>query len=177
MIARRAVLLALVLAPLASRARAHQQKLTITTLAPNPRSAMLEIVHQVPLHDAEHALAFQGVRSPDIIASPASREAFARYATRRFLLAVEGEIIVPDYVGSEVERGFLWVYQEWPLPGAGQGGGADAAPRTLRLRVNAQIFTDLWTRQENRVNIGRGTRVETLVFHGGDAPREALLRL
>lgn len=159
------VLVALVLAPAAAgTALAHQQKIAITTVAHNPRTGMIEITHQVPVHDAEHALRFQGAENPDIIASPASREAFARYVTRRFLLVVKGDIITPDYVGSEITGGSLWVYQEWPSPGG-----------NIPIRLNSQIFTDIWALQENRVNIGRGTRVETFIFRGGDPARDAVM--
>jgi hypothetical protein len=39
--------------------------------------------------------------------------------------------------------------------------------------VNSQILTDVWARQENRVNLGGGTKVETFVFKAGDTPQEA----
>jgi hypothetical protein len=166
------VLLALVLAPLgaSTSAGAHQQKIAITTVAHNPRTGMIEIMHQVPVHDAEHALVVQrtgnpNIHSPDIIGSEDSREAFARYVTRRFLLMVNGDIVTPDYVGSEIIGGSLWVYQETPAPAEGE----------LRLRVNSQIFTDIWARQENRVNLGGGTNVSTFIFHSGDAPQTGLL--
>jgi len=166
MLRRLLVLLALLLAPFGAgtTADAHQQKFAITTVSHNPRTGMIEIVHQVPVHDAEHALRFQGAKNPDIIGSDQSREAFARYVTRRFLLMVNGEIITPDYVGSEITGGSLWVYQETPAP---EGEAT--------IRLNSQIFTDVWARQENRVNIGGGTAVTTFVFHAGDVPQSALL--
>lgn len=172
MILRRLLVwLALLLAPLGAggTALAHQQKIAITTIAHNPRTGMIEIIHQVPVHDAEHALVVQRTgdaerHSPDIIGSDDSREAFARYVTRRFLFQVNGAIVSPDYVGAEIVGGSLFVYQEAPAPDG-----------DIRLRVNSQIFTDIWARQENRVNLGGGTSVETLIFHGGDAPAEGVL--
>lgn len=163
------VLLVLALAPVgagfsATGALAHQQKFAITTIAHNPRTGMIEIMHQVPVHDAEHALTFQGVRNADIISSAESREDFARYVTRRFLLVVNDDITAPAYIGSEISGGSLWVYQEAPAP-------ADE----IRVRVNSQIFTDVWARQENRVNIGSGTAVTTFVFHAGDAAQATTL--
>jgi hypothetical protein len=169
-IVRWLILLALVLAPLgADTALAHQQKYTISTVSANPRTGMIEIVHQVPVHDAEHALVVQktgnaDIHTPDIIGSEASREAFARYVTRRFLLVVNGEIIAPEYVGSEISGGSLWVYQETPSPKG-----------EMRLRINSQILTDVWARQENRVNIGGGTAVTTFIFTAGDPARDTLL--
>lgn len=149
MIRRLALLLALLLA---APVLAHQQKLAVSTIAINPRTDKLEVVHQVPVHDAEHALKRQGIAA-DIVASDASREAFARYVARRFTLEAGGRPVALDYVGSEVSGGSLMVYQEAAKPRAGAS-----------LRVNSQILTDVWARQENRVNIGRGTNVRTFVF-------------
>jgi hypothetical protein len=160
---RRAFLLIALL--LAAPAWAHQQKIAISTVAINPRTERLELVHQVPVHDAEHALRVQGAKVPDIIGSADSREAFARYITRRFLLEIDGQAVTPDYVGSEITGGSLFVYQEAPAP-----AGAAAA-----VRINSQILTDVWARQENRVNIGAGTTVQTLIFTAGDPAREASL--
>jgi hypothetical protein len=167
MLRRLMLALALLLAPLAGggSALAHQQKIAITTVALNARTGMIEIMHQVPLHDAEHALTAQGIRNPDIIGSSKSREQFAAYVTRRFLIAVDGTAVTPAYVGSEITGGSLWVYQEIPAPAAGKAA----------LRINSQILTDIWARQENRVNIGGGTRPQTLIFKAGDPAREAML--
>lgn len=167
MLRRLMLALALLLAPLAGGggALAHQQKIAITTVALNARTGMIEIMHQVPLHDAEHALTAQGIRNPDIIGSSKSREQFAAYVTRRFLIAVDGTAVTPAYVGSEITGGSLWVYQEIPAPAAGKAA----------LRINSQILTDIWARQENRVNIGGGTRPQTLLFKAGDPAREAML--
>lgn len=167
MLRRLLLALALLLAPLAGggSALAHQQKIAITTVALNARTGMIEIMHQVPLHDAEHALTAQGIRNPDIIGSSKSREQFAAYVTRRFLIAVDGTAVTPAYVGSEITGGSLWVYQEIPAPAAGKAA----------LRINSQILTDIWARQENRVNIGGGTRPQTLLFKAGDPAREAML--
>lgn len=143
-------LLAAALSPM--MAAAHQQKLAVSTIALNPRTDKLEVVHQVPVHDAEHALKRQGIAA-DIVASNESREAFARYVARRFKLEAGGRPVALTYVGSEVSGGSLMVYQEAAKPRAG-----------ATLSVNSQILTDVWSRQENRVNIGRGTNVRTFVF-------------
>lgn len=165
MIRRVFLLLAALLAPaLTTPALAHQQKIAISTVALNPRTQRIELMHQVPVHDAEHALRVQGAETPDIVGSEASREAFARYVTRRFLLSVNGDVVTPDYVGSEIVGGSLWVYQDVPAPAA-----------EVLITVNSQILTDIWARQENRVNIGGGTQVTTFIFAVGDSSREAVL--
>lgn len=158
-----ALLLALlVVGPLVPPASAHQQKIAISTVTINPRTRQMELVHQVPVHDAEHALRVQGARVPDIIGSADSREAFASYVARRFVLELDGAPVTPGYVGSEIIGGSLYVYQEAPAPVPG-----------ARVRVNSQILTDVWARQENRVNIGRGSQVTTFIFTAGDAAQES----
>lgn len=169
MIRRVALLIVLLLSvPVATPALAHQQKAAISTVSINPRTDRLELVHQVPVHDAEHALrvqgAVEGAKTPDIVGSADSREAFARYVTRRFMLEVGGETVVPEYIGSEIVGGSLMVYQDAPAPAPGAS-----------VRVNSQILTDVWARQENRVNIGSGTLVTTFVFTAGDGPRDTVL--
>jgi hypothetical protein len=161
-IARRTILAA---ALLAAPLRAHQQKFAVSTISVNPRTRRLEVVHQVPVHDAEHALRRQGAASADIVGSPASREAFARYVAGRFTLRANDGPVALELVGSEITGGSLWVYQEAP-----------ALPAGTKLIVNSQILTDVWAKQENRVNLGAGTAVETLVFHGGDPAKAATLR-
>ncbi|MEO1730588.1 MAG: DUF6702 family protein [Pseudomonadota bacterium] len=154
-------LLALVLAVPAS---AHQQKVTISTVSHNPRTGMIEVIHRVPLHDAEHALENQGVRAPDVVNDIENRRAVARYVAQRFSISHDGEKIVFKLLGTEIDGGRLVVYQEARSP----GGGSE-------LLIHSQILTDVWARQENRVNLGTGTSVETLIFSNGDGARAAIL--
>lgn len=170
----RAALAAALLAPLAlapaalmlapAPAAAHQQKLAISTIALNPRTGRLEIMHQVPVHDAEHALRRGGTHAPDVVGSEESRRAFAAYVARRFTMLVDGAEVPLTFIGSEITGGSLWVYQE-----------AEAPPAGAAISVNSQILTDVWARQENRVNLGGGTDVATLVFKGGDGFKPAVL--
>jgi hypothetical protein len=80
------------------------------------------------------------------------------------VLAVDGAVAAPAYVGSEITGGSLWVYQELPA----------ARPGTP-IRVNSQILTDVWAQQENRVNIGSGAGVTTLIFTAGTPAQDTLL--
>jgi len=150
---------------LAVPAAAHQQKITITTIAHNPRTQLLEIMHRVPLHDAEHSLETQGIQAPDIINDTESRRAFARYISARFSVATDGGPIELTLLGSEVSGGNLLVYQEAPSPGPG-----------VELKVQSQILTDVWSRQENRVNVGDGAQTRTAIFRSGDPAKVVLLQ-
>ena len=156
---------ALVMIVHAVPAAAHQQKAAITSVEHNPRSGMIEVVHTIPLHDAEHALRHQGKRGADITGDIESRREFARYAVERFSISAGGENLVLTLLGTEIAGNSLLVYQEGLSPGVG-----------AELTINAQVLTDIWLRQTNSVNIGRGTSLETLVFRGGDRAKTAVLR-
>jgi len=156
---------AFVMLALVVPAAAHQQKAAITAIEHNPRTGMIEVVHTIPLHDAEHALRTQGRKSADIVADIESRREFARYAAERFSLLVDDRELALTLLGTEVSGGSLLVFQEGPSPGVG-----------AELTIQAQVLTDVWLRQVNSVNVGRGTSPETLVFRGGDRAKTTVLR-
>lgn len=143
---------------------AHQQRSSISVISHNPRTSMLEVVHSIPLHDAEHALRSRDFESADVLGDIESRRAFARYVAERFSIADSSGEIELTLLGTEVEGASLLVYQEAPSPGSG-----------AELLVNSQVLTDVWARQTNRVNLGIGTSVETLVFQAGSAAKSASL--
>ena len=149
---------------LALPASAHQQKTAISILSHNERTGMLEVVHRVPLHDAEHALKRRGIPAPDIVGDIPSRREFVRYIAERFTVSHAGDPIAFTLLGSEIDGGSLVIYGEAPSPGPGAA-----------LKVRSLILTDVWARQENRVNIGAGTAVETLIFRAGDPAKDAVL--
>ena len=158
-------LAALLIMALSVPAAAHQQKAAITSVEHNPRTGLIEVVHTIPLHDAEHALRHQGKKSADITSDIESRREFARYAAARFSISAGGENLALKLLGTEIVGNSLLVYQEGPSPGRG-----------TELTIRSQVLTDIWLRQTNRVNVGRGTSPETLVFRGGDRPKTAVLR-
>lgn len=135
---------------------AHQKKEAITEILFNTRSGNLEVMHRYLMHDAEHAVRVLLNPDADIIASTATQEAFARYATERFaLLGDDGDTLKLQFVGQEVDGVFLWVYQEMPLP---------AELHTLGVVDNA--LRDIWPEQNNLVNITRDGKIQSLNFNG-----------
>ena len=70
--------------------------------------------------------------------------------------------------------------RSWPashqLAGRRKCSGRVQSVEAAALRFNSQILTDVWARQENRVNIGGGTAPETFIFHADTPLREALLK-
>jgi len=150
---------------LAAPGAAHQQKAAITSVEHNPRTGFIEVVHTIPLHDAEHALRHQGKKGADITGDVESRRAFARYVAERFSILVGNKNLALTLLGTEIVGNRLLVYQEGPSPGLG-----------AELTIRSQVLTDIWLRQVNSVNVGRGTSPETLVFGGGDRAKTAVLR-
>lgn len=137
-------------------AQAHQQKAAVTRVLFNTNSGNLEVMHRFLVHDAEHAVQQLFDPSADILGSDTSREQFAAYVTERFaLLDGYGSTLPLRYVGQEVDGGFLWVYQEMPLP---------ETLTTLSVVQNA--LRDVWPEQNNLVNIERNDTIQTLNFNG-----------
>jgi len=143
-----------------STAWAHQKKTAITTILFNERTANIEIMHRFLIHDAEHAV--KQIRGDsfgeqaNIIASENTRQAFSQYVSERFsILDQDGELLELTLLGSEIDGGSIWVYQETPIP---------TDLQSMTIRQNA--LRDIWREQVNRVNIERNKSTETLIFQG-----------
>lgn len=144
---------------------AHQQKAALTEILLNARTGNIEIAHRFYMHDAEHAVRLKVDPDGDLYASPETRAAFAAYVAERFTLATpDGARLQLTLLGTEMEGGYLWVYQETPTP-----EGLEA------LVVRHDALRDVWPDQVNRVNVRRGDTVRTLVFSG--AAKELVARL
>ena len=143
-----------------SAAWAHQKKTAVTTILFNERTANIEVMHRFLIHDAEHAV--KQIRGgsfgqgADIIASEQTRQAFSQYASERFSIRDQnGELLELTLLGSEIDGGSIWVYQETPIP---------ADLQSMTIRHNA--LRDIWIEQVNRVNIERNKEIDTLIFQG-----------
>ena len=139
---------------------AHQKKTAITTILFNERTGNIEIMHRFLIHDAEHAV--KQIRGDsfgeqaNIIASENTRQAFSQYVSERFsILDHNGELLELTLLGSEIDGGSIWVYQETPIP---------ADLQSMSIRQNA--LRDIWREQVNRVNIERNKTTKTLIFQG-----------
>jgi hypothetical protein len=158
-LARVAIALAIALAAglsLAGAASAHQQKAAITEVSASPRTGLLEIAHRFYIHDAEHALGIVTGRPVNLHAEAGDRDLFAAAVAGSFALTrPDGGAVALVLLGTEVERGYLWVYQEGP---------ADAL--TDGLEVRADALRDVWPEQVNTVNIRTNAGVTSLQFQG-----------
>jgi len=142
---------------LVASAQAHQQKAAVTSVTWNPRSGMIEIVHRFYLHDAEHAMQMLHSPGANIVADEDVQQAFAEYVAERFTMTPVGaDSIAARLVGFELERAYIFVYEEAPY-----------TPDDLnQLSVGFSALHDIWPDQSNLVNIEIGPCVKTVIFDG-----------
>jgi hypothetical protein len=134
---------------------AHKQKVALTDILYNERTGNLEIAHRISLHDAEHALHEVTESKDDLTKSPTAQAAFAKYVVQRFELTFKDKTKLKlTLVGQEIERGYLWVYQETKIP----------KPATASFFIANTILQDVIKDQVNTVNIRSGSQVTSLTF-------------
>ena len=155
---RRLLLLLMLLTPLLGvNASAHQQQEAVTQVLFNPRTGNVEVMHRFRLHDAEHASRLLFGADADLLGSQADRERFATYVHERFQLADgSGAALDLTPLGHEIERQFLWVYAEAPIP-----------PELSALRVRHESLFEVWPEQANLVNVERDGQIRSAILQTG----------
>ncbi|MEO1101575.1 MAG: DUF6702 family protein [Pseudomonadota bacterium] len=145
------------IAAIGGPALAHPQKVAVTQILFNDRTDQLEIAHRFALHDAENAAAQMSDVRPDLIGSAKARQDFAAYVVGGFSLRDgDDRPIALTLLGTEIEAGYLWVYQEATLP--------DGKP-SLTIRQDA--LRDVWPEQTNLVTVEHGKVFRSLTFKDG----------
>ncbi len=160
MIARLTSLLVLIVAAgMAGPAASHRLNAAVTTLEVNPRSGVLEVVHEVFLHDLDHALVARLGRAPQLeTGSQDTRDAVEWLAGQFTVRDSEGQVRPLALVGAERDHDRLIIYRELAEPGPLE-----------QLFVSDRILMDHFPAQINRVNVIEDGQVRTLIFQGADA--------
>lgn len=141
----------------AAPALAHPQKVAVTQILFNERTDHLEVAHRFALHDAENAAAQMSDVRPDLIGSAQARQDFAVYVISGFSLRDgDGRPVALTLLGTEIEAGYLWVYQEAALP--------EGEPS---LTIQQDALRDIWPEQTNLVTIEHGKVFRSLTFKDG----------
>ncbi|MFQ5562265.1 MAG: DUF6702 family protein [Parvularculaceae bacterium] len=140
----------------AAPARAHQQRVALTTVLFNDRTGNIEVMHRLYVHDAEHAARnFWG--TADLLDNAADQKRFGDYVRARFTLKTpDNETLELAPVGQEADGPYLWVYEETFIPDNLEG-----------LVIDNRILRDLWSDQANLVNVEKGEFRDSLLFHDG----------
>ncbi len=158
LVLRAGFLLSLVLP---STAMAHEQKTAVTRIFFNPATNNIEVMHRFLVHDAEHAAQQIFGAGQSLLESDQSRELFSSYVMNRFSMEAElsdGEsnLLTLDYIGSEIDGQFIWVYQETPIIEGISGFG-----------LVHMALRDVWPDQSNLINVDKQGQTLSVVFDDG----------
>ena len=132
---------------------AHQQKYASTTVALNPNTGNLEVIHRVSAHDAEHVVKVLLDPDANLLSDESTQARFADYVRQHFALKIDGQAAALKFVGFELEGKFFWVYQELPGP---------ISPSQLDIRYDA--LQEVWPRQINLVNVEGFGPIQSIEF-------------
>ncbi|WP_153915522.1 DUF6702 family protein [Shewanella sp. TC10] len=145
---------------ISAKSWAHQQKESYSNVLFNERTGNLEVQHRFYLHDAEHAANNLFDSHADLLKDPVSREAFAYYVQDKFHIADDNQQVIKlNFVGTEVEGKYLWVYQETQIN-----------HQTMNsFYIKMESLQELWPSQLNYINVEREKQVKSLRLGAGDA--------
>jgi len=119
---------------------AHTYFVGLTELSLNSSTSKLEIIHQLTTHDLENAIA----ENKEIHFSP-EHENYEKYiqayVNEHFQLQSSGKVIVLNWIGIELVRGKILIYQEAPFKKVLHG-----------LLVKNALLVNTYSKQVNTVN-------------------------
>ena len=138
---------------------AHQLRTASTTVAYNPRSETIEVMHRFFLHDAEHAVKQLFDAKADIHSNTATQQQFADYVVGNFKLSsLSGESLQLQLVGFDIDGRDFWVYQEVARPSTLSG-----------FMIRQPVLQELWPSQRNLVNVeGFSEALQSVTFSRDD---------
>lgn len=153
------LLLTIVSSMLSNSAWAHQLHTASTTVAFNPRSGNIEVMHRFFLHDAEHAVKQLFDAKADIHSNADTQQQFADYVVGQFELApLSGASLALQLVGFQIDGRDFWVYQEVARPADLTG-----------FMIRQPVLQELWPSQRNLVNVeGFGDALQSVTFSRDD---------
>ena len=134
------VLFSLMLIGVAAPAAAHTYFFGITDININSQNKHIEVIHQYTAHDIENTLAelHQEHFSPE---HPKYDQYIQTYFENHFTIKRNNQAIQLNWLGFEVKRGQLFVYQE-----------STHANFLINLVVKNSILVDTYPKQMNTVN-------------------------
>ncbi|WP_205701955.1 DUF6702 family protein [Pseudidiomarina mangrovi] len=158
-LAKAMVVLLTVVSSMLSSAWAHQLHTASTTVAYNPRSGNIEVMHRFFLHDAEHAVKQLFDAKADIHSNAVTQQQFADYAASQFELApLSGDSLALQLVGFQIDGRDFWVYQEVARPGDLTG-----------FMIRQPVLQEIWSSQRNLVNVeGFSDALQSVTFSRDD---------
>ena len=115
------------------------------------------------MHDAESALAAQGIIPKPDLTSLRSRAKLALYTDQHFELSAAGQKIDLEILGADFQARTVYVYQQVFL---------EEKPNSLT--VSAAMLRDIIPGQINHVDLHLTQEVKSVKFKDGDGPKKIL---
>ena len=142
----------MLLCGLATNTLAHRYFFSITELALNDRTQSIEVIHQVTAHDIDNAIA-QTKQIHFSVAHPDYEKYIRQYVEAHFQLQYQDRVIPLNWVGLEVSKGNIFIYQEaqfeYPL---------------LGLQITNSLLIAHYEKQVNTVNFNDNSIKGSLTF-------------
>ncbi|GAA5137882.1 DUF6702 family protein [Thalassotalea piscium] len=133
------ILLLLTLAS-GSQVLAHKYFFGLTEISVNPRTNTLEVIHQFTAHDIENTIAelSQEHFSPE---HKKYEKYIQLYFEKHFKIIASDKVLKLNWVGIEIVKGNIYVYQETPFKNFLSG-----------IVVKNELLVDTYIKQVNTVN-------------------------
>jgi hypothetical protein len=137
--------------------QAHIEQTLLTSIALNPRTQRVEIIHQIYAHDVEHAFGNMLQAQGGLDQIPAQAEIAVELSASFRLWNDAGEEILLSLVGAELEAEFFYIYQEAEL---------SAIPESMR--VEHDMLRAYWPDMSNYLNVDYDGQISSLIFTAND---------
>mgnify|MGYP003624191514 CR=1 FL=1 len=151
------LLCACLVLPLATPVQAHREQSILTSIAFNPRTHMLEVIHQLYAHDVEHAFG-NAIQSEGGLDNIRAQALVSLELAKSFRLwNAQREEISLILVGAELEAEFFYIYQEAEIT---------AIPDVMQIEHG--MLRNYWADMQNYLNVNYEGSVSSLIFSGND---------
>jgi hypothetical protein len=132
--------LVLLLCGLAVNAVAHRYFFSISDLSLNERTQSIEVIHQITAHDIDNAIA-ETNQIHFSVAHPDYEKFIRQYVEAHFQLHYQDQAITLNWIGLEVSKGNIFIYQE-----------AEFSHALTGLKITNRLLTEHYPKQVNTVN-------------------------
>jgi len=132
--------LVLLLCGLAANALAHRYFFSITELALNENTQSLEVIHQITAHDIDNLIA-EDKQIHFSVAHPEYEHYVRQYVEAHFQLHYHGQEVPLQWVGLEINKGNIFLYQE-----------AQFQQPLIGLTITNSLLSHSYHKQVNTVN-------------------------
>ncbi|UUO24199.1 hypothetical protein FGD67_13910 [Colwellia sp. M166] len=142
----------LLLCGLTADAVAHRYFFSITDLALNENTQAIEVIHQITAHDIENVIA-ETKNIHFSVAHPDYENTIRQYIEDNFQLQYQGKAVPLNWVGLEINRGNIFIYQE-----------AEFKHSLVGLKITNRLLIEHYEKQINTVNFYDNTIKGSLTF-------------